>query len=116
MKNVEFYILIATGFSILLSWVTSRFGDLSIGLFNTAIGLIFGVTAELTTNSEHAIASVQNPAPIDYVLLLTLCQFAFGILVVSSHFASERIRKAQASTSKSISIGPVPRRWCSILA
>lgn len=110
MKNPQIYIFIAIGFAILLNWVTSRFSDLSIGLFNTAIGLLFGVTANLTLNTAGTGSAASNPALIDYAWLLALCQFAFGILIVSSHFAAERIRKERNRARQPITIGIINMR------
>lgn len=105
MKNPQVYIFIAIGFAILLNWITSRFSDLSIGLFNTAIGLLFGITANLTLGTAEMVSATSNPTLIDYAWLLALCQFAFGILIVSSHISSERIKKERSVSHQPIAIG-----------
>lgn len=96
MKNPEIYIFIAVGFSILLNWITSRFSDLSIGLLNTAIGLVFAVTANLMLYQEKGF-KLENPSITDYIWLLALFQFAFGILVVHSYIAAKRLQNCPNS-------------------
>ena len=99
MNNPEIYIFVALGFSFALSWAVSKFSGLSIDLFNTSIGLLFGASANLAlmTNlpGQNAGPEFTQPALTDYAILLVFLQFAFGILIISAHFAHRNLVKAK---------------------
>ncbi len=103
VNNPVLYVVVALLFSTLLNWVTSRFADLGVGLFNTAVGLLFGATANLALLSgagELSRGTDGGLIPLvagDYAVFLCLLQFAFGIFVISSHFAARRLRDAPES-------------------
>ena len=97
MNNPEIYIFVALGFAFALSWIASRFSHLSIDLFNTSIGLLFGASANLAlmANPTYGMGLEENmPALLDYAILLIFLQFAFGILVISSHLAHKNLNES----------------------